>query len=70
MLAVPNHTGICSLHARAVRTGVQSGGGVKDATADITRVSSQRLLMGPNFIQLSGEDATALALMAHGGHGW
>jgi 4-hydroxy-tetrahydrodipicolinate synthase len=43
--------------------------GVKDATADITRVSSQRLLMGPNFIQLSGEDATALALMAHGGHG-
>jgi len=43
--------------------------GVKDATADITRVSSQRLLMGSDFIQLSGEDATALALMAHGGHG-
>ena len=43
--------------------------GVKDATADIARVSSQRLLMGSDFIQLSGEDATALALMAHGGHG-
>ena len=43
--------------------------GVKDATADITRVSSQRLLIGSEFIQLSGEDATALALMAHGGHG-
>ena len=43
--------------------------GVKDATADIARVSSQRLLMGPDFIQLSGEDSTALALMAHGGHG-
>ena len=43
--------------------------GVKDATADIARVSSQRLRMGPDFIQLSGEDSTALALMAHGGHG-
>ncbi|MCE2491622.1 MAG: 4-hydroxy-tetrahydrodipicolinate synthase [Alphaproteobacteria bacterium] len=43
--------------------------GVKDATADIARVSSQRLLMGSDFIQLSGEDSTALALMAHGGHG-
>lgn len=43
--------------------------GVKDATADITRVTSQRLLIGSEFVQLSGEDATALALMAHGGHG-
>ncbi len=43
--------------------------GVKDATADIARVSSQRLRMGPDFIQMSGEDATALALMAHGGRG-
>ena len=43
--------------------------GVKDATAKLERVSKQRLAMGPDFIQLSGEDATALALMAHGGHG-
>ena len=43
--------------------------GVKDATADLARVSKQRHAMGPEFIQLSGEDATALALMAHGGHG-
>ena len=43
--------------------------GVKDATADIGRVSKQRLAMGPDFCQLSGEDATALAFMAHGGHG-
>jgi len=43
--------------------------GVKDATADIARVSKQRLAMGPDFCQLSGEDATALAFMAHGGHG-
>ncbi len=43
--------------------------GVKDATADLARVSLQRHFMGPDFIQFSGEDATALALMAHGGHG-
>jgi 4-hydroxy-tetrahydrodipicolinate synthase len=43
--------------------------GVKDATADLARVSQQRLAMGPDFNQLSGEDATALGFMAHGGHG-
>ncbi|WP_414471564.1 4-hydroxy-tetrahydrodipicolinate synthase [Microvirga sp. M2] len=43
--------------------------GVKDATANIARVSQQRQVMGPDFIQLSGEDATALGFMAHGGHG-
>lgn len=43
--------------------------GVKDATANIARVSLQRQAMGPDFVQLSGEDATALGFMAHGGHG-
>lgn len=43
--------------------------GVKDATADLTRPSKQRMLMGPDFIQLSGEDGTALAFNAHGGVG-
>lgn len=43
--------------------------GVKDATACLSRVSQQRAAMGPEFIQLSGEDATALGFMAHGGHG-
>ena len=43
--------------------------GVKDATADLARVSKQRHAMGPDFIQLSGEDMTALAYMAAGGHG-
>jgi 4-hydroxy-tetrahydrodipicolinate synthase len=43
--------------------------GVKDATASPVRVSQQRLAMGEGFNQLSGEDATALAFMAHGGHG-
>ncbi|WP_422075854.1 4-hydroxy-tetrahydrodipicolinate synthase [Tranquillimonas rosea] len=43
--------------------------GVKDATADISRVSKQRLTCGPDFIQLSAEDATALGFNAHGGVG-
>jgi 4-hydroxy-tetrahydrodipicolinate synthase len=43
--------------------------GVKDATAKIDRVSLQRLHCGPDFIQLSGEDATALGFNAHGGVG-
>jgi 4-hydroxy-tetrahydrodipicolinate synthase len=43
--------------------------GVKDATGDVGRVSKQRHAMGPEFIQLSGEDMTALAAMAAGGHG-
>lgn len=43
--------------------------GVKDATANLARISLQRLAMGPDFCQLSGEDATALGFNAHGGHG-
>ena len=43
--------------------------GVKDATANLARVSQQRHAMGPDFLQLSGEDMTALAYMAAGGHG-
>ena len=43
--------------------------GVKDATGRIERVSQQRLTCGADFIQLSGEDATALGFNAHGGVG-
>jgi len=43
--------------------------GVKDATGDITRVSKQRITCGTNFVQLSGEDASALGFNAHGGVG-
>ncbi|MDC0738002.1 4-hydroxy-tetrahydrodipicolinate synthase [Cognatishimia sp. SS12] len=43
--------------------------GVKDATGDINRVSQQRITCGTDFIQLSGEDGTALAFNAHGGQG-
>lgn len=43
--------------------------GVKDATGDIVRVSRQRQLCGPEFVQISGEDASALGFNAHGGVG-
>ncbi|WP_136683303.1 4-hydroxy-tetrahydrodipicolinate synthase [Falsirhodobacter xinxiangensis] len=43
--------------------------GVKDATGKLERVSQQRITCGADFIQLSGEDATALGFNAHGGIG-
>ena len=43
--------------------------GVKDATGDIGRVSQQRASCGADFVQLSGEDPTALGFNAHGGVG-
>ena len=43
--------------------------GVKDATANLARPSQQRHLTGAEFIQFSGEDATALGFNAHGGVG-
>ena len=43
--------------------------GVKDATANLLRVSRQRAACGPAFVQLSGEDGTALGFNAHGGVG-
>ena len=43
--------------------------GVKDATGDVTRVSQQRQTCGRDFIQLSGEDASAIGYNAQGGVG-
>jgi len=43
--------------------------GVKDATANLARISQQRAVLGEDFNQLSGEDITALGFNAHGGHG-
>lgn len=48
---------------------IRNVAGIKDATAKIDRVSQQRLLCGPGFVQLSGEDATAVAFNAQGGTG-
>lgn len=43
--------------------------GVKDATADLARVALQRRECGEGFIQLSGEDMTAVGFNAMGGVG-
>ncbi len=43
--------------------------GVKDATGKVERVSEQRAACGKDFIQLSGEDVSALGFNAHGGVG-
>jgi 4-hydroxy-tetrahydrodipicolinate synthase len=43
--------------------------GVKDATANVARVTQQRNACGESFVQLSGEDGTCLGFMAHGGVG-
>ena len=43
--------------------------GVKDATGNVGRISMQRAAMGPDFIQFSGDDITALSTFAAGAHG-
>ncbi len=43
--------------------------GVKDATADLVRPIKTRLAIGPDFCQLSGEDATIMPYLSQGGHG-
>lgn len=43
--------------------------GVKDSTGKLERVPEQRMACGKDFIQISGEDATALGFNAHGGVG-
>ena len=43
--------------------------GVKDATGDLARVCQQRITCGPDFLQISGEDATAHGFNAQGGIG-
>ena len=43
--------------------------GVKDATANLDRVTQQKNKMGDEFVQLSGEDGTALEFNLRGGNG-
>ncbi len=43
--------------------------GVKDATGDLARVDQQLKAMGPNFVQLTGEDNNALEFNKRGGVG-
>jgi 4-hydroxy-tetrahydrodipicolinate synthase len=43
--------------------------GVKDATAQVARATTQKLALGADFCQLSGEDMTQIGFLAQGGHG-
>jgi 4-hydroxy-tetrahydrodipicolinate synthase len=43
--------------------------GVKDATADVSRATKQKLACGADFVQLSGEDVTQIGFLAQGGVG-
>lgn len=58
-----------SVATMAELSGLERIVGVKDATADLVRPIDQRLASGPDFIQLSGEDASILPFMGAGGHG-
>ena len=58
-----------SVETMASLSKLQNIAGVKDATGDLNRVSLQRQACGEEFIQLSGEDGTALGFNAHGGVG-
>ncbi len=70
LYTVPGRTGVnlsietvarLSRHERII--------GIKDATGDLGRVSATRIAAGEGFVQLSGNDDTALAFTAMGGEG-
>jgi 4-hydroxy-tetrahydrodipicolinate synthase len=67
---VPSRTA-CGLADHTVATLAETPQfvGLKDATADVTRLARLRPLVGPDFRLLSGDDATALAFLAQGGNG-
>jgi 4-hydroxy-tetrahydrodipicolinate synthase len=67
---VPGRTACDMLPATVARlAAVDNIVGIKDATADITRVESIRAQAGPAFRIYSGDDATALDAMLAGGDG-
>lgn len=43
--------------------------GIKEATASMQRIDEIRSLVNDDFVLLSGDDATAVEFIAHGGHG-
>jgi len=67
---VPGRTGVeISVETVARLSRVANIIGIKDATANLARPSRERLACAPGFRLISGEDATALGYVAHGGHG-
>lgn len=67
---VPGRTGVEISVETVVRLGkLPHIVGIKDASVDLSRPLAIRRELGPDFIQLSGEDATVAAYLAQGGHG-
>ncbi|WP_299021774.1 4-hydroxy-tetrahydrodipicolinate synthase [uncultured Photobacterium sp.] len=67
---VPSRTGVDMLPETVARLAkLDNIVGIKDATADLSRVKKTRELCGEDFIQLSGDDATGLDFVVEGGHG-
>lgn len=67
---VPSRTGVeISVETVARLGALKNIAGIKDASVDLSRPLALRLLLGNDFIQLSGEDATVAAYLAQGGHG-
>ncbi len=67
---VPGRTGVDISVETVARLGaLKRIAGIKDAAPDLSRPLQIRHELGPDFIQLSGEDATVAAYLAQGGHG-
>jgi 4-hydroxy-tetrahydrodipicolinate synthase len=67
---VPSRTGSDIANETLARLAkLKSIRGIKDATGDLVRASLMRLMCGEDFCMLSGDDPTAVAYIAHGGHG-
>ncbi len=70
LYTVPARTGVdISVETVAELAALERIIGIKDATADMARVSMTRRLCGAGFVQISGEDGSALGFNAHGGVG-
>ena len=67
---VPSRTGVDLATETVIRlAALPNVVGIKDATGDLVRPSLMRLACPEEFALLSGDDASALGFMAHGGHG-
>ncbi len=67
---IPGRTGVdIDVHTMRRLSELPNVVGCKESTAAADRVSRQRYHCGPNFVQLSGEDAAAIGLLGMGGHG-
>ena len=70
LYSVPSRTGVgLTIETVARLSRHPSIVAIKDATGDIGRVSATRLACGESFVQISGNDDTALAFNAAGGEG-